>query len=238
MRIGICDDDKTWCNTAEDILDNFFEQLDREAEIFCFSSEKDLMSYQGIPLDLLFLDIQLGRDMENGISLAVKINEKWGLCQIVYLTNYLFYATEVYNTEHIYFVLKEQFEEKLPDLFRRFFYKTEQRERKLFFTLIGNEKTCLAPEEILYFERSKRTTVIVSKWGNFSTWEKISDLEKRLPEFDFVKCHSSYIVYLPAVRSLRKNEFVMENDVHIMISRSHERKVKEHFMKWAILYRT
>ena len=105
MRIGICDDDKVWCGTAERILDNFFEQLGREGEVFCFYTEEELLAYKGVPLDILFLDIQLREDKGEGISLAAKINEKWKTCQIAYLTNYLFYATEVYNTSHIFFVL-------------------------------------------------------------------------------------------------------------------------------------
>lgn len=49
-----------------------------------------------------------------------------------------------------------------------------------------------------------------------------------------MKCHSSYIVYFPAVREMKKNEFVMENGDRITISRSHEKKVKERFMKWSL----
>lgn len=234
MRIGICDDDKVWCGTAERILDNFFEQLGREGEVFCFYTEEELLAYKGVPLDILFLDIQLREDKGEGISLAAKINEKWKTCQIAYLTNYLFYATEVYNTSHIFFVLKQQFEQKLPEIFRKIFHQMEQKDKKLVFSVIGNEKVCLAPEEIYYFERSRRATVISSVWGKFSVWDKIADLEKRLPELDFVKCHSSYIVYFPAVREMKKNEFVMENGDRITISRSHEKKVKERFMKWSL----
>lgn len=167
MRIGICDDDKVWCGTAERILDNFFEQLGREGEVFCFYTEEELLAYKGVPLDILFLDIQLREDKGEGISLAAKINEKWKTCQIAYLTNYLFYATEVYNTSHIFFVLKQQFEQKLPEIFRKIFHQMEQKDKKLVFSVIGKEKVCLAPEEIYYFERSRRATVISSVWGNF-----------------------------------------------------------------------
>lgn len=62
------------------------------------------------PIDVLFLDIEMP-DI-NGIETARAVNEKWSMCQIVYLTNYLFDATEVYHTAHVFYVLKNQFEQK------------------------------------------------------------------------------------------------------------------------------
>lgn len=186
----------------------------------------------GAALDLLFLDIELGE--ENGIAIARRVNEKWKHCQIVYLTNFLFYATEVYQTEHMFFVLKEQFERRLEEIFQKFFHQTRQKERSLIFSVIGGSRLCLAPDEILYLERLRRVTRVVTVWGDYAIWDKIDVLEQKLPKPDFLKCHSSYIVYLPAIREQRKSEFLMKNGDQIAISRSYLKKVKEGFLKWAL----
>ena len=55
---------------------------------------------EGDPLEAIFMDVDLGE--ENGIVLAGKINKRWKNCQIIYLTNYLSYATETYHTEHTF----------------------------------------------------------------------------------------------------------------------------------------
>ena len=34
-------------------------------------------------------------------------------CQIIFLSSYLSYATEVYETEHIYFILKSQLHQRI-----------------------------------------------------------------------------------------------------------------------------
>lgn len=90
MVIGICDDDKTWRQRAKRLLKNWFENAGKEVEVLCFAQGGELLEYVGAALDVLFLDIELGED--NGIAIARRVNEKWKHCQIVYLTNFLFFA--------------------------------------------------------------------------------------------------------------------------------------------------
>lgn len=57
---------------------------------------------------------------------------------------------------------------------------------------------------------------------------------EKLSKMDFVRCHNSYIVYMPAVRELGKGCFILKNGTKIMISRSHTKAVKTAFMRWAM----
>lgn len=47
MVIGICDDDKTWRRRAKRLLENWFENAGKEAEILCFSQGRELLEYKG-----------------------------------------------------------------------------------------------------------------------------------------------------------------------------------------------
>lgn len=232
MVVGICDDDRNWCIKASEMIEKYAEETMWNIEVNFFRNEKELLAYVGRPLEILFLDIEL--EEENGIDIAFRINKRWERCQIVYLTNYLFYATEVYLTIHTFFVLKEQFEVKIGKIFQKAFHELKQQEKKLIFNVIGGSEIVLAPDEIFYFERIKRLTCIVTVWGQYEIWDKLNDIEKKLPEPEFVRCHNSYIVYLPAIRELLKNAFIMNNGVKIMISRSHLKLAKGAFMRWAL----
>ena len=87
-------------------------------------------SYDGYPLDMLFMDIVLeNEEGKNGIDIVTAVNKKWKDCQIVYLTNYLFYATEVYHTEHVFFALKEQFEERIGGFSEKCFINLPRQEK-------------------------------------------------------------------------------------------------------------
>ncbi len=171
---------------------------------------------------------------ESGIALAGKINKKWKSCQIIYLTNYLSYATETYHTAHTFFVLKEQFQDRIGEVFGKILHTIEQKSENLVFSAIGGKEVVLAPEDILYFERSGRITRIVTVWGNYEIWDKLGSVMEKLSKMDFVRCHNSYIVYMPAVRELGKGCFILKNGTKIMISRSHTKAVKTAFMRWAM----
>ena len=89
MRVGICDDDAIWCRKAEQIIYKYADQTETELEVICFMIPEELNSYEGYPLDMLFMDIVLENNEEkNGIDLVAMVNKKWKDCQIIYLTNY------------------------------------------------------------------------------------------------------------------------------------------------------
>lgn len=238
MRIGICDDEILWCKKASQIIEDHGKEHRLHIELMEFTSKAELDKYSGEPLDVLFVDIELGGEEqtgENGIDLAYQINRRWEKCQIVYLTNYLFYATEIYRTMHVFFVLKEQFESRVGDIFQKILHNLEQKKHRLIFNEIGGNTLVLAPEEIMYFERNGRVTEIVTSHGRYEVWDKLDEVMKRLSKIDFIRCHNSYIVYLPAVRELTKKEFILNDDTEILISRSHAKDVKNAFMQWAVM---
>lgn len=232
MRVGICDDDSKWYQKAKEIIEAYGKKTGTEIKILYFSQGDSLEEYEGEPLEVIFMDVALGD--KDGIALAGRINKKWKNCQIVYLTNYLYYATETYHTDHTFFVLKEQFEERIGEVFGKILHIMEQKSEKLVFSVIGGKEIVLAPEDILYFERRGRITRIVTVWGNYEIWDKLRDVMEKLSEIDFVRCHNSYIVYMPAVREMGKGCFILKNGTKIMISRSHIRTVKASFMCWAL----
>ena len=233
LRIGICDDEQNWHEKAKCVIEKYAESIACPVELALFYGKEEMLSYEGAPLDAVFMDIEL--EEENGIEVATLLNEKWPDCAIVYVTNYLFYATDSYQTEHIYFVLKDQFEKRIAAIFDKLFHMREQAEKKLVFEVIGgtNKEVSLSPKEILYFERDKRRTQIHTTWGKYEIWDKIGEIEKRLPELDFVRCHNSYIVYLPAVRELTMTSIVMKDETVIAVSRNYAAHTKTVFTRWA-----
>ena len=230
--IGICDDAREWYLKAEKIIRNFLKELEESIEILYFADEESLLQCE-VDLNILFMDIELFEKDGNGIQLAKIFSEKQRDCQIVYLTNYLYYAVDVYETEHSYFVLKEQFEQRIEQIFEKIRHKMNQRIKNLTFSVINGGQIVLSPEEIYYFERNLRETDVVTESGNYKVWDKLDEIEKVLPKPDFVRCHNSYIVNLPNIREMQKNRFLIKDGSEIVISRGYMKAAKETFMKWA-----
>ena len=234
---GICDDSRIWCRQAAEILKEYGDSRSLDIQVVCFESEEQLFSYNGRALDVLFMDIELsGKEgaCRNGIEAAERVNALWRDCQVVYLTNYLYYATEVYGTVHAYFVLKEQFQTKIDAVFQKLLHQFQQKEKRLIFSVIGKNEIVLSPDEIICFERRGRVTDIHTVRGIYEIWDKLEVILQKVPELDFFRCHNSYIVYFPAVSEMRKDCFIMNNGMEVMISRSYAKKVKTAFMEWAL----
>lgn len=233
MKIGLCDDDKKWCDHAEEVIKLFSIKINLDVEIVIFHDKNELLQYEKTPVDVLFLDIELGDD--NGISIANEVNKNWPGCQIVFLTNYLYYALEIFQTDHVYYVLKEQFEERITEVFRKILHIFEQSNARISFLGARGAEIFVYPQEIYYLERNLRQTIVHATWGDFQVKEKLDDILQRLSKYDFSRCHNSYIVHLPAVREKKKTSYVLENGKEVVISRGYAKQTNEDWMRWALL---
>jgi len=225
LRIGICDDEPGWIQKSQELLSEY--------ETVVFPNKNKILTYDGLPLDAVFMDIELAG--ENGIEVASLLNKKWPDCLIVYVTNYLFYATDAYTTKHIYFVLKEQFEVRLGAVIEKILEHQKQAEKKWRFDVIGgsSKEVLLSSNDIWYFERDKRRTRIHTGWGIYEIWNKINDLEERFSHKNFVRCHNSYIVNFSAVREISTSFIILSDGTQVPISRFYSEKTKQKFAIWA-----
>ena len=107
MKIGIYDSDKNNVEQIRNIVEEYSKQILVETKMAVFHSRAEITGYgtDGNFPDVLFLSLDLKDN--NGIEIAKEINEKSKECQIVFYSENLEYATEVYSTAHTYFVLKE-----------------------------------------------------------------------------------------------------------------------------------
>lgn len=104
---------------------------------------------------------------------------------------------------------------------------------KITVSIHGSNKILLSLEEIVYFEREERITRVISLEGEHIIDEKISVLEEKLPVVDFVRCHHSYIVYLPAVVKYTNKVFEMCDGSEVLISRGYREHTRRAFERWA-----
>ena len=234
LKIGICDSVDEWHEKLEKLLQKtkYLEKIEYDIELFY--GETELLQYTGEPMHLLFTDIVLKDG--SGITLAGRINLVWPECQIVYVTEELSYALDVYQTEHIYFMLKRQAEQRIEEVLGKILDKVilscKKANKRLLLSVIGKGQILISPEEVFYFERRKRTTIAVTSVGIYKIRDRLDDLQKILYPDEFIRCHISYIVHLPAVRLFEETSFLMKNGNWVPISRSYTKIVKRLFAVW------
>lgn len=232
-RIVICDDNQIEAIKAQKIIGRYEENIGENYSITVYTDGNKLIDdcYKGIVNpNMVFMDIEL--ENGNGIEFAKEINNILPKCQIVYLSNYLKYATDAYQTNHIYFVIKPELENRLSEIYKKINRSEKEEEKVLRIELKKNKYVAIKKVDIIYLERKGRYTFIYTKTGIHETHLPINEFEKMLYEDYFIRCHNSYIVSMKYISSYAREIITIEEVVNIPVSRRYQQEVKEKFVNW------
>ena len=178
--------------------------------------------------NLVFLDIELEDKSISGIDLGQMINSRNPQTQLIFISQYLEYASDVYSTKHTYFINKNRLNDYLADALHAAL-KNLATGRKQYLTFKVKQTQLRIPaDDILYLERNLRETFIYTGNKTYTTRDKLSELQQQLPSF-FVCCHRSFLVNLHAVTSLHHAEIILNNGQGIPVSRAHYDDTKKAF---------
>ena len=231
-EIVLCDDEQDYIDRAVKVLDEFISAKTPNYKIFTYNDPKDLIKdlkeKKVVPI-IVFMDIDFER--MNGIKVVEELNKLIKETRIVYLTNYLKFATDVYSTEHFYYVKKGELKERLPDILEK--YKQEIEDDSKFFraSLKNNKYLSIKMKDIAYFERQGRYTCIHMQDGEeYLMKDNLNSVADRLEDY-FVRCHNSYIVSLNHVTEYKRDSMEVCGE-EIPISRNYQVSMKERYMKY------
>lgn len=231
-EIVICDDEKDYIERAKKTLLEFADEINYKANIYTYTKPKelikDLETKKIVPI-LIFMDIDF--EDTTGIKTVEKINDIFKEGKIIYLTNYLEFATDVYNTEHFYYVKKGQLKERLPDIVEKLRKEIEDENKYFRASLKNNKFVSIKVRDILFFERQGRYTNIYTKDNVYQTKDKITDIEKELDSDEFVRCHNSYLIPMGQITEYKRDKLdIVEHD--IPISRQYQQEMRDRYMKY------
>lgn len=227
LKIALCEDNKIQHNQIvsfietismpKHTLDSFYKGND------LFTSIQEAMINKE-PYDVVIMDIDLPDG--NGIKFSKKINVFSPHTIIIYMTSYGDYVSDVYDTNHIYFILKKNYQKYLPHALS-LAYEVLNKERRASLKIFWNkEEYNILLKDIFYLERQLRKTLIVTPTQTYSTSEKLENLLKRLGE-NFAMSHRSFIINLKMVQEISKDSALLIDGTTIPISRSYYKALKD-----------
>ena len=164
------------------------------------------------PVDLLFLDIQMP-DI-TGINLLKSLQKK---PLVILTTAYSEYAVESYELDVVDYLLKpitlERFLQAVDKASQRLSTQPpvmlEQKsvhESSFMFVKDGTRLVKVWLNEILYIEGLKDYVTIHTREQKITTLQRLKSLEEQLPPDKFVRIHNSYIVSVPVIDVIHRNE--------------------------------
>ena len=229
-RMAVCDDNDAdiryvcrmvseWAAASGHIV-----RIDRfpssEAFLFRYAEDK---SY-----DILLLDIEM--DGLNGVELAKQIRAENETVQVIFVTGYPDYIAEGYEVSALHYLMKPVQKDKLSSVLDRAVKNRGKTERSVIFTA-GGETIRRPVGEIVCVEAFAHVCQVTLSGGCLDVRQSISDVEALLGE-GFVRCHRSYIVGLKYIRSLSRNEVILDGGRTIPLSRRHYDDVHQAFIRY------
>lgn len=227
FNIAICDDDILQLKINENYVLKWAHLNKLEIKISRFTSAKECLFefHQESPIDLIILDIQLA-DL-NGIELAKAIRDRNKLVKIIFITGHVNYALEGYKVQALDYLIKPIDKKDLFQCLDNFLLKSPISEQHFLCVEKGAKLYRFFYDEINYFTSFDHYIDMYTNQQVFTFRGKISDLEKKLNDSVFYRCHRSYIVNLKSIKKITKTNLILKDGTQIPISRGRYKKTYE-----------
>lgn len=198
----------------------FAEKLKKELikyyqnENIIIMSEFDYDFFDKNDIDILFLDIELSSN-ESGIDIARRCRENgYKNINIVFVSSHSSYVYDTFEVRPIAFIRKEAISEDLKKCLSLIDRKRSETKILINDTLVNLLDILYIESEANYvYYRLKNRLSIKSR-------TKLSKIEKELERYNFMRCHTSYIVNAEHITKIHADFLILEDNIKISISRS------------------
>ncbi len=231
MRLVICDDDIKDANKAKDVVSNMNSTKGYEIKIKTPQEVKLALEEDLFKCDILIVDIQYEGEDYDGIVLTQLVNEKLPLCQVIYLTNILEFAPNIYDTNHCYFVLKENMDIMLNRAVEKAIEALKSSNNDIIEFLSNGHKVYTSQGEIIYIERDDRVLNINTTKKTYQCYTSLKKLGNSLGS-SFARCHGGFIVNLDYVSGIDGNEIYLKDGSKIPIGMRFFEDFKQKYLKY------
>ena len=182
-------------------------------------------------IDVLITDIMMPEGQPSGIEVVKRLFPPESGTQVIYVSGYLEQAPEVYQTAHVYFVLKPIDPAKLHDALERALSMLVRRQQPMLRVKTGHRDQLINISTILYLESSLHKVVIHCRNRRVETYARLDDLQTQLPP-SFTRCHRSYLVNLAYVSSLGSDELRLSDSTTIPVSRRRSHQTQKDMLAY------
>lgn len=199
LKVLLVDDEKNVTDKYKSYLEKFGNENNVEFAVTVLNVSNDVMKCDTFG-DIVFLDIDMPGF--NGLEVAEYIRSRDENCLIVFITNMPQYAINGYKVRAIDYMLKPISYQVFKLCLERALRNIVKRTGADIKIKVNYGYVLLNSEEILYVESVKHKVVYHLVGRDYETWGTLSEAEKQLENYGFVRCNSCYLVNLAYVESI------------------------------------
>lgn len=230
MRIAICDDDTDFTDNLRAFMKKELAALHVRPVISVYNEGAGFIA--DIPeCDAVFLDIDM--PAVNGFDIAEQIN-RMGETLIIFVTMHdeLVYSSIKFRPFR--FIRKSHLTDELPEVLSALNKTICKRNAGRKFEFQAKTGTVfLDVNSIEYIEiYGHWLHVRVDGGEDLECYGSLSDFEKELAPFDFIRTHKSYLVNCKYIYAIEKGKIVLDDKTEILLSRYRAGEVREKFRSY------
>ncbi|WP_456273326.1 LytR/AlgR family response regulator transcription factor [Bacillus sp. AK031] len=175
------------------------------------SAEQAYVHIKKEEIDLLIADIEMPN--LSGYELADIIHSHALNIEVIFVTGNSGYAVHAFEMNVHDYIMKPYSKERLIKSIERFKDKTKSTEiAGRLYLKQKNEVHIVQKKDIVFIERSGRSSTIYTKTGPIKTYLTLNELEGELRERDFIRSHRSFIINIHHVKNFSlyaKNSYIV-----------------------------
>lgn len=227
ITIGICDDDINILSQLKKLIESQYKDVDIKLFEEPMKFEEYMLNSSENTIDIMIMDIFFETD--NGIQVAKRIQKRYPTLPLIYLTGYIDYARDIFESDPIYFLVKPIESGKLYDAINRAIEKCDTK--KYMVLKSRGEVHRIYHDDVIYIESEKKSLHIHTNKSAITCISKMSDMESKMPE-EFIRIHQSFLVNANYIDVFDSTKVKLNIGKELPISRYRGKNVKEKILRY------
>ena len=230
LEMFLCDDNKV----ITDYLEFFIKKnFGNKFNTTILSSCRELFSKVEINFDIpdiIITDINLGDG--NAIEVIKLIQQSHPHIKVIYLTGYVPYATDIFETNPSYFLTKPINENKLQDAIVKTVQSCGRVHKDMLVLKSRGVETVVMKNDIVFIEsKGRKLTFHITDKDPIEIYEKMDIIQTEL-DGRFIRIHKSYLVNMRFISERTNNSVSLFTGETLPISKANLKDVKMKFITY------
>jgi DNA-binding LytR/AlgR family response regulator len=233
INVAICDEMEKHRKHLEGLIREYFVTLTYDIHIINFTSGEQLINnyiYEKSGIDIIFLDVYLGQ--YNGIEVAKKIREFDGMVKLVFTTTSTEYALESFCVFPFNYLIKPINKDILFKVLKHAILLIDKEKQKSIVIKFDNEMHTIFFKDIRYIESFGKKINIYTKKGTVSFNSKLDQVEAKINDKRFLRCHKSFLVNMDYISGIEDYSFRLLDNSAVPIKQREFSNIKESYYSY------
>lgn len=196
----------------------------------CNSAEELRMECRNTSPQIALLDIHLDETPENGITLAKELFPSGCGTSVIFITGYIEYVSDVYDTDHIFFIRKPVDTKYLKKALEKAM-NTAPAESFVFPIHVNGSMQLIDIRDVLCVESFYRKLRFRMWNETLECYGSFSKLPKPVQNY-MIQCHKSFLVNPDYIRTMDHQKFILKDGSSVPISRAKNKDSRQAFLDY------